>query len=117
MLRIVSILFFAFVLTGSAEMKKATQKGIGTIDTYESHGKLLFRFVPKAPNKDELRLVKMHYTRMGFKEGYPKEMKEFFQKAMDDKKEVEIECEFFDKGPGKKTSIGIKLISYKFVDK
>lgn len=117
MIRMVTILMFAFVLTGSAEMKKATQKGIGTIDTYESHGKMLFRFVPKAPNKEQLRLVKMHYTRMGFKKGYPEEMQKFFQKAMDEKKEVEIECEFFDKGPGKKTSIGIKLISYKFVDK
>ncbi|MCM8532616.1 MAG: hypothetical protein NE330_15730 [Lentisphaeraceae bacterium] len=98
-------------------MKKATQKGIGTIDTYESHGKMLFRFVPKAPNKEKLRLVKMHYIRMGFKKGYPEEMKTFFQKAMDDKKEVEIECEFFDKGPGRATSIGIKLISYKYVKK
>lgn len=117
MLRIIAMLLFAFALTGSAELKKSTQKGIGTIDTFESHGKMLFRFVPKAPNKEQLRLVKMHYTRMGFKDGYPEEMKKFFQKAMDEKKEVEIECEFFDKGPGKATSIGIKLISYKFVAK
>ena len=116
MVRIIAILLFAFAITGTAELKKQSQKGIGTIDTFKSHGKLLFRFVPKAPNAEKLRLVKMHYVRMGFKSGYPDEMKAFFQKAMDEKKEVEIECEFLDKGPGKATSIGIKLISYKFVN-
>jgi hypothetical protein len=53
---------------------------------------------------------------MGFKKGYPQDMKDFFQKAIDEKKEVEVECEFLDKGLGKSTSIGIKLISYKFVN-
>jgi hypothetical protein len=116
--KIIYISIFLLLFTGvvQAELPKATQKGIGTIDTFKSHGKLLFRFVPKAPNTEKLRLVKMHYTRMGFKKGYPQDMKDFFQKAIDEKKEVEVECEFLDKGLGKSTSIGIKLISYKFVN-
>lgn len=100
-----------------AELSKAKQEGIGTIDTYESHGKTLYRFVPKEPNEKSLRKIKMHVARMGYKKGLPKEIEAFFAKALAEGLEVEISCEFFDKGAGKPTSIGTKLISYKFVKK
>ena len=99
-----------------AGLKESQQKGVGTIDQYDSHGKTVYRFVPAEPNKEELRLVKFIPSRLKFKGGLPAEMEEFFAKALEEKKKVEIECEFFDKGAGKKTSIGIKIISYKFAE-
>jgi len=96
-------------------LEKATQKGVGTISTTVSHGKTMYVFVPNEPNTDKLRKVKMHKSKMGFKKGFPKELEKFFKEALENEYEVEIECEFYDKGLGKATSIGFKLISYKKV--
>ena len=79
--------------TAMADMKKSTQTGVGTIDTFESHGKLLYRFVPKAPNKEKLRKVKMHTARMGYRKGLPKEIEAFFAKALADKSKIKFDLD------------------------
>lgn len=111
-----SLLFLALtVFTTYAGLEESQQKGIGTIDQFDAHGKIVYRFVPAEPNKEELRLVKFIPSRLKFKGGLPEEIEKFFAKALEEKKEVEIECKFLDKGAGKKTSIGSEIISYKFV--
>ena len=102
------------VISTYAGLEVAQQKGIGTIDQFDAHGKIVYRFVPVEPNKEELRAVKFIPTRLKFKKGLPEEMEKFFAEALEEKKEVEIECKFLDKGAGKKTSIGSEIISYKF---
>lgn len=115
LIKLLAFIFIGFSTTLSA-LEKATQTGIGTVDIYKSHGVDLYRFVPKAPNEKKLRLVKIHVRRMGYKGGkLPEKMEAFFAKALAEKSEIELTCKFLDKGAGKSTSIGIEVISYKFV--
>jgi len=114
-LKLVFLFSALLISTAFAGLEKATQKGIGTIDQYDSHGKTVYRFVPQESEADKLRLVKFIPNRLGFKKGLSEELEKFFAEALKEQKSVEIECEFFDKGIGKKTSIGSKIISFKFV--
>jgi len=109
---VVLSMFLSMALAG---LPKSSQTGVGTIDKYDAHGKIVYRFVPKAPNETELRLVKFIPSRIGYKKGLPEEMEAFFAAAVAKKQEVEIACEFFDKGAGSKTSIGTKIVSYQLV--
>ena len=99
-------------LVFAAEMKEAKQTAVGTIDQYDAHGKIVYRFVPKDKKS---RLIKFIPARIGHRKGLPKEMEKFFAEALKEKKEVEIACEFKDKGAGK-TSFATKLVSYKLVE-
>ncbi|MCM2374558.1 hypothetical protein [Aporhodopirellula aestuarii] len=90
-----------------------TQAGIGTVDRYNAHGKEVYRFVP---NDKALRMIKFVPGQLGYKKNkLPKEYETILATALAEKKEIHLECKYFDHGPGK-TAIGKKIIVLKFAD-
>lgn len=115
-LKLFSVFLLLSVSSLFAGFEPGQQVGTGTIDLYESHGQMLYRFVPKEPNPEKFRRVKFKPNQGKKPKTYDPKLKAFFEKALQEKKEVVIDCNFADKGAGKKTSIGAKINSYKFVD-
>ena len=105
------VLIFALVLSVSAGKKtdkdNKKQEGVGTINTFVSHGKKVFRFMPE--NK-ELRMIKFVPGQLGYGKELPKEMNDLLAKAMEEKLKVNLSVQYYDHGP-KKPAIGKKVFS------
>lgn len=105
------LLVFGMVFSTAAgkksEKDNKKQEGIGTINTFVSHGKKVFRFMPE--NK-ELRMVKFVPAQLGYGKALPKEMNDLLAKAMEEKLKVKLSVQYFDHGP-KKPAIGKKVFS------
>ncbi|MCM8540290.1 MAG: hypothetical protein NE328_08445 [Lentisphaeraceae bacterium] len=110
------LLVFGMVFSASAEKKSdkdnKKQEGIGTINTFVSHGKKVFRFMPE---DKELRMVKFVPAQLGYGKELPKEMNDLLAKAMEEKLKVKLSVQYFDHGP-KKPAIGKKVFSLTLAD-
>ncbi|MEP2777517.1 MAG: hypothetical protein ABJQ29_08295 [Luteolibacter sp.] len=113
------LLFVAFMtVIPSAQGKPEkgdfpTQSGTGTVDRYNAHGKEVYRFVPTDKG---LRMVKFVPGQLGYKGNkLPEEYEKILAEALADKKEILLECAYFDHGAGK-TAIGKKIIVLKLAE-
>lgn len=118
-LTLLSFLIGAFcVLNVSAAGKHAiedlpTQSGDGIVDRYMAHGREVYRFVPA---DDNLRMVKFVPGQLGYKKNkLSAEYEAILATALAEKKNIHLECAYFDHGAGK-TAIGKKIIVLKFAD-
>ena len=87
------------------------QEGIGWVNTFVSHGKKVFRFMP---DNKELRMIKFVPRQMGYKEDLPQEMNDLLAKAMEEKLKISLSVQYYDHGP-KKPAIGKKVFSLRIV--